>query len=115
MAGVATVSRLARALPGVEEGTSYGTPAWRVRRRFLGRIHDDGRHLVLKVDPAERAALLAAEPEVFSLTPHYEGSAGLVLVDLAAVPEDELAELLEEAWRREASARAVAAWDARGG
>ncbi len=40
-ATVETVRHLALALPGVEEGTSYGTPAFRGRGRFLARLHDD--------------------------------------------------------------------------
>lgn len=31
---------LARGLPGIEEGTSYGTPALRVRRKPLVRMKD---------------------------------------------------------------------------
>jgi len=40
-ATVETVRHLALALPGVKEGTSYGTPALRGRGRFLARLHDD--------------------------------------------------------------------------
>ena len=29
-----TVREIARALPGIEEGTCYGTPAFRVRGKF---------------------------------------------------------------------------------
>lgn len=37
-----TVRRLALALPGVEEGVSYGTPAFRVRGKLLARLREDG-------------------------------------------------------------------------
>ena len=36
----ATVRRIARAFPGVMEGTSYGTPALRVGKKFLARMRE---------------------------------------------------------------------------
>lgn len=36
--------------PGVEVGTSYGTPALRVRRRFIARMHQREPALVLRMD-----------------------------------------------------------------
>jgi hypothetical protein len=56
--------------------------------------------------------LLRSEPDVFFTTPHYDGSR-YVLVRLEAVARDELAEVLEDAWRVFAAKRVVAAWDAR--
>ncbi|MDB4948665.1 MAG: hypothetical protein JWM27_1314 [Gemmatimonadetes bacterium] len=44
------VRGMALALPGVEEGTSYGTPALRVRGRFFLRLKEDGGTRVLKSD-----------------------------------------------------------------
>jgi hypothetical protein len=49
-----TVREIALALPGVEEGTSYGTPAFRVRGKFLARLREDGETLVVKCDYPER-------------------------------------------------------------
>ena len=37
---LATVRRFALALPGVEEGHSYGTPGFRVRGKFLARLRE---------------------------------------------------------------------------
>ena len=37
-ATLATVRRLALALPGVAEGLSYGTPGFRVRNKFMAPI-----------------------------------------------------------------------------
>ncbi len=39
-AGFDRVRRLALALPGVAEGTFYGTPAFRVGRKYFTRLHD---------------------------------------------------------------------------
>jgi hypothetical protein len=104
------VRQFARTLPGIEEGTSYGTPAFRVRGRFLGRLHDDRERLVLKIDLAEREALLQMQPSTFTVTPHYEPYP-LVLIRLETVDPPELRELITEAWRQEAPKRLVADFD----
>lgn len=104
------VRQFARTLPGIEEGTSYGTPAFRVRGRFLGRLHDDGERLVLKIDLVEREALLQMQPSTFTVTPHYEPYP-LVLIRLETVDPLELRELITEAWRQEAPKRLVADFD----
>lgn len=89
IATLATVRRLAQRLPDVAEGTSYGTPAWRVRGKFFARMREDGETLVVKVEPEEKPLLMASEPEIFYETDHYKGYA-LVLVRLPAIAEDEL-------------------------
>jgi hypothetical protein len=98
MADADTVRRLTGALPDVEEGTSYGTPSWKVRGKFFARLRDDETVLVAKVDKGEKQLLMEAEPDVFFETPHYNGY-GYVLVRLANIDEVELAEVLEDAWR----------------
>ena len=60
----------------------------------------------------EKEALLASDPEKFFTVPHYNGFPA-VLVRLAAIGSEELAELLEEAWRTRAPRKVVAAFDAR--
>jgi hypothetical protein len=98
--------------PGVETGTSFGTPALRVRRKFLCRLRTAPDALVLRVsDMGEREALLQGQPDAFFSTPHYDGYP-YVLVRLDAVDPVELAELIEEAWRIQAPKRLVAQYDA---
>ena len=67
------IRRVVRALPDVEEGTSYGTPAWRHRGRLLARLHQDGCSIVLKVGNETRDHLLQADPQTFFVTDHYIG------------------------------------------
>jgi hypothetical protein len=101
-------------LPGVEVATSFGTPALRVRGRTMCRLRSRPAALVLRVtDLGEREALLQGRPDAFFSTPHYDGHP-YVLVRLEAVDRDELAELIEEAWRIRAPKRMVAAYDAAG-
>jgi hypothetical protein len=99
----AEVIRLGRELPGVEQGTSYGTPALKVRGKLLVRLREDG-DLVIMVEPEVRAILLEARPEAFFITDHYRDYPA-VLVRLSKVRADELHDLLEAAWRRAASPR----------
>jgi hypothetical protein len=99
-------------LPGVEVGTSFGTPALRVRGKGMCRLRSEPRALVLRVaDLGEREALLQGQPDAFFTIPHYDGHP-YVLVRLEAVDPGELAELLEEAWRIRAPKRVVAEYDA---
>src|SRR3954447_24730567 len=99
----------AAGLPGVEVGTSYGTPSLKVRGKFLCRLRTNPDALVVRViDLADREALLKGQPDVFFTTPHYDGSPA-VLVRLEAVEPAQLAELIEDAWRVQAPKRVVAA------
>jgi hypothetical protein len=103
-----TVRRLALELPGVEEGSSYGTPAFRCKGKILARFHQDGESLVLKVEYAAREVLMGAHPETFYVTDHYR-CYPLMLVRLANVELALLRALIEDAWRGLASRRDVAA------
>lgn len=107
----AAVRRMALALPEAEERTAWGTPAYYVRKKIFARHHEDGEHLAIKVDPAERDAIVASDPETFLVTPHYEKYPWM-LVAVARVDPDELAELLTDAWRSSAPKRVAAAYDA---
>ena len=103
------VCSFARTLPGVEEGTSYGTPALRVKRLFLARLREDGETLVVPVDPEERSFLLEAHPDALFVTEHYERWP-LVLVSLPRADPALVRELIEDAWSERASRRVVDAW-----
>jgi hypothetical protein len=102
------IARAGLVLPEVEEATSYGTPALRLRGKLLVRLRDDGETLALRVDPEERLALVHEQPEIFYVTPHYQDYP-FVLVRLAAADREELEELLAEAWLLSAPKRLAAA------
>jgi hypothetical protein len=53
-----------------------------------------------------QAALVGSEPETFSV-PSYVARHGWVAIELARVDPDELAELIEDAWRMTAPKRLV--------
>jgi hypothetical protein len=85
--------------PGVEEGTSYGTPGFRVRKKFFTRLHQAGDSLVIHVDSIdERDMLLERDPAVFHITDHYRDYP-IVLARFAAIREDALRMHLDRRWR----------------
>ena len=99
MASWSDVVALGTALPEVEESTWFRTPALKVRGKSFCRMKEDGETLVIQVvDLEDKEALLRSEPEVFFTTPHYDGYA-YVLVRLDRIGRDQLAELVEDAWR----------------
>jgi hypothetical protein len=108
----ADVRRVALSLPATAEKPSYGTPGFRVKDKLFARIREDGDVLVVWCeDEGEKQALIAAEPEKFFTTPHYDGHP-TVLVRFGAIDVDELTELLTDAWRVRAPKKLVAAFDA---
>ncbi len=103
----AKLCRLALKLPGVTEGTSYGTPALHVQKRFLARLKEDGESVAIKIDFPDREVLLELDPVAFYLTDHYRPWPA-VLFRLKAVRQDMLPRLLEQAWRFQAPKSLVA-------
>src|ERR1700722_20228688 len=66
------IRKIALGMPEVEDGTSYGTPALKVRKKLLVRLKEDGDSLVISgVPPEERELLVARQPKLFYFTDHY--------------------------------------------
>jgi len=106
------ICALALQLPGVELGTSYGTPAIKVKGKLMARLRSEAEGgLALRCDFLERQMLLQAAPEAFYLTPHYQDYP-MILIKLDEVRTDALPDLSERAWRMVAPKRLVAAYDA---
>jgi hypothetical protein len=99
-----TVRQLALTLPGVEEGLSYGTPAFRVKGKYLLRLREDGETIAVKCGFDERDFRMQADPITFFTTDHYRGYP-TVLVRLTSVGLEDLRGVLEQAWRINAPTR----------
>jgi hypothetical protein len=106
------VAELASALPGVVRGTSYGTPALKVKGKFLARLKEDGETMALRVSFVVRDHLLKATPAVFYITDHYRDYPA-VLVRLDVAERSVVEQLVEDAWRASAPKRLVTEYDAR--
>ncbi len=102
------VRDFALTLPGVAESTSYGTPALKVRGTLLTRLHENGA-LVVRVGADNQEALIAMEPDVYFITPHYAGS-WAVLVRLDIIEHTAMRALMIETWRANAPKRLVAGY-----
>jgi hypothetical protein len=103
---VETLRRIAFSFPGVEEGTSYGTLAYRVSKKFICRMKEDGESLAIRMEFGEREILVEGEPETFYFTEHYRNYP-MVLIRLPKVHPDELKRIFGNAWRRFASKRII--------
>jgi len=91
-----------RGIPGVEEATSWGCPAWKTGGKMFACAPSnksaDPDSLVVRIAFDRRAELLAEAPETYYITDHYAGYTG-VLVRLAKVDKAALHDLLVGAMR----------------
>jgi hypothetical protein len=107
------VVAIAKALPGVEEGLSYGTPGLKVRGKFLTRLRlEDDSLVFMEVGLDERELLLEADPQTFHLTAHYEPYP-IILARLSHLDEATVRRFLERRWREVAPKRLIKDLDGR--
>jgi hypothetical protein len=101
-----TVRELGLALPGVVDGTAYGSPALKLDGKLLACIPTNKSaepdSIVVRIDRERRAALLRKQPDVYYITDHYAPHPS-VLVRLSRITRTELRQLLRDAQRFAAS------------
>ncbi|MGA2881059.1 MAG: MmcQ/YjbR family DNA-binding protein [Bryobacteraceae bacterium] len=93
-----SIRKMAMALDNVEEGTSYGTPAFKVGGALFARLRDDLGALVVRMSIEDRQELMAADPETYFITDHYL-QYPWILVRLSRVKPDAMRDLLRGAWK----------------
>ena len=103
------VRRIGLQLPEVTESTWYGTPGLKVRKKGFCRLWGEREHrrdgvhdtevLVLFCELEMKPVLLENHPDVLFTVPHYDGY-GAVLVRLADADIDDVADWLEDSYRR---------------
>lgn len=101
-------------LPGIEETTTWGSPALKSHGKLWVWWSPNEDAPVFKVPFEEREILVECEPETFFFTPHYKNSP-MVLVrperlDLAWAKAN-----LIRVWRAQSPRRVLKAHDARKG
>jgi hypothetical protein len=104
------IRAIAHALPGVVDGTSYGTPALKVGGKLIARLHQSMDCAVLRTDLLDREILMQSAPDAFFITDHYRDFPW-ILVRLGVVDRDALPDLIERAWRLVASKTLVKKYD----
>jgi hypothetical protein len=106
------VRKIALAWPEVEDGSSYGTPALKVRKKMLVRLKEDGDSLVMPGVPIdERDMLVESQPKVFYFTDHYKDYP-MVLIRLSKARRTIVEPLLRRQWRVLASKAALKSMEA---
>jgi hypothetical protein len=100
-------------LPEVEESTSYGRPALKVRGKFVAGFNTKEKAVVLKLATIEdQSFLIEAAPGVYYITDHYKGWPS-VLARPAKLTTKECRARLECAWRLTAPKTLVKKYDSR--
>jgi hypothetical protein len=108
------VRRIALSLEKVEEGTSYGTAAFKIGGKLIARLKEDGDSLVVGTTFEERDGMIKDDPATYYITDHYLNYPW-VLVRLSHVNRDALRDLLVRACRLAAMAKRKPAGQRRSG
>ena len=99
MVTIDDVRRIASVLPRTDEHVIRDRVTFRVGRIVYAAVSRDETVLGVGFPKEERAAMVQAEPEKFSLPSAGDMRYRWIHVRLAAIDEAELRELVVEAWR----------------
>jgi hypothetical protein len=99
MVTVDEVRRFASALPRSSEGLVRGRVKFRIGRIVYLSLSRDGSTMGFAFPKEWRDALVESEPEKFALPGQSDLRYHWAHVNLAAIDEDELRELVFDAWR----------------
>jgi hypothetical protein len=95
-------------LPNVERTIAWRSPALKVRGNLMAVVPThksaEADSLAVCIPFAQRDELIAAEPDVYYVKPHYENYA-VVLVRLKRIHLDALRDLLLMAWKAASAKR----------
>ncbi len=110
MVSAEDVRRFAMSLPRTELHVIRDQVKFRVGRLVYAAISRDETSMGFGFPKEERAALVAAEPEKFHLPVASDLRYHWVRVWLAAIDEEEMRELVLDAWRMVVPKRVAAEW-----
>ncbi len=96
--------RIVMRLPEVSQYESAGYSGFKVAGKGFGYLWEETETVGLKALVEEQLALVAERPEVFEVQ-FTAGRFGWVVVRLAGIEADELAEMVLEAWSLSAPKR----------
>jgi hypothetical protein len=104
---------IALELPEVEESTSWGAPALKVRGKYIAGFNPREKAFTLRVAGVEgQAFLLEVAPEIYYITDHYKGWPA-ILARPSKLTKKEARYRLEQAWRIQAPKKLVKERDGR--
>ena len=98
---IAAAMKIGAALPDVEQTTTWGAPALKVRGRMMAckaiNKQAEPNTLAVCMPISQREELIAADPATYYVKPHYE-EYPCVLVRLSQIHADALRDLLRMGW-----------------
>ncbi len=94
-------------LPGVNEGTCFGTPAFYAGKKFFARMREEGDVLVIHTE--EREEWIKKDPEIFYITEHYKNFSAM-LISLPLVTDAHLVTLITTAWSKRIGKKILKEW-----
>jgi hypothetical protein len=106
MADLGQARRFALSLPGASEEPHFDLTSFRVNGKIFATVPPDEAHLHVFVGEDEVAAGLAEDASAYEPLRWGKQIRGLRIL-LAAAPDDRVAELLTESWRRKAPKRLI--------
>ncbi len=99
--------KLALSLPAATEESHMGHPDFRVGGKIFATLGSQEDWGMAKLPPAEQAALVQLEPDVYSPASGAWGRSGCTIIQLAAADRLTVKEVLTAAWRNTAPKRLV--------
>lgn len=88
---LAQVLRIGRTFPDVEESTTFGAPALKVRGQVMACVPTnkaaEPNSLLIRLDRRDRPALLAEAPDLYYAPDHYQGYDGVLVRLSRLTPE----------------------------
>lgn len=101
----------ALALLGVEEGFNMGSAVFKSGGKVLARLLGEDQAMLTVLSLDELDVLMAARPDAFHVTPHYQAYPAMLL-RLDALTTGDGADFLERRWRQIAPKATIKAFDA---
>jgi hypothetical protein len=91
MITLAQALQIGRTFPNVEESTTFGAPALKVRGQVMACVPTnkaaEPNSLLIRMDRRDRPALLAEAPDLYYAPDHYSGYDGILIRLAHCTPE----------------------------
>ncbi len=110
MITIQVIRELAKSFPGIDESTSYGTPAMKVGKKLVLRLHQKEDAIVVLLNTVEeQQQFILQDPMSFYITEHYSGYPAVLV--RPTIEEASFREIMELAWRRVAKKKDIATYE----
>ena len=110
MITIQVIRELAKSFPGIDESTSYGTPAMKVGKKLVLRLHQKEDAIVVLLNTVEeQQQFISQDPMSFYITEHYSGYPAVLV--RPTIEEASFREIMELAWRRVAKKQDIAVYE----